>query len=288
MYGRAIARQRIHSRPVFILGHPRTGTTMLHNLLARDTSQFAYCSSFAAGFPSACLWFERFKPLLAGAPPAPILAPPSRPARARVRPAGVVDSRRPMDNMPLSLDTPQARGPRRDCVEIAPTEPRAPQEDEIAVNVLTAGTSPYMPLVFMNDHKSFAPYFSFRDAPRRARHRWVGAFLHFLRKLSLRAAGKRLLLKSPVHTSRVELLLALFPNAQFIYIHRDPREVFASACHMAETTYPYMYLCDTDPAQLQEFILSQFETLWDDYARDRPPRPVRRSRHSRSAARLLR
>ena len=40
---------------------------------------------------------------------------------------------RPMDNMQLSLDTPQ--------------------EDELAVNVLSAGTSPYMPLIFMRQER---------------------------------------------------------------------------------------------------------------------------------------
>ena len=39
-------------------------------------------------------------------------------------------------------------------------------------------------------------------------------------------AGRRLVLKSPVHTARVELLLKLFPDAQFIYIHRDPETVY--------------------------------------------------------------
>jgi len=37
--------------------------------------------------------------------------------------------------------------------------------------------------------------------------------------------GARLLLKSPVHTSRVGLLLQLFPQAQFVYLHRDPLTV---------------------------------------------------------------
>jgi hypothetical protein len=186
----------------------------------------------------------------------------------------VVDTKRPMDNMALSLDTPQ--------------------EDEVAVNVLTAGTSPYMPLVFMTAERAFRPFFSFKAAPPAARARWVSAFLHFLRKLSYRCGGKRLVLKSPVHTARVALLLQLFPQArgrsmnagprrlptgsvsgvrrsqaQFIYIHREPRTVFASACNMADTTYWYMYLCQPSSAQVQDFILDQFVTLWDEYAADR-------------------
>ena len=47
-HGRAIARQRIHPRPLFVLGHPRTGTTLLHSLLALD-DELGTCSTFCAG-----------------------------------------------------------------------------------------------------------------------------------------------------------------------------------------------------------------------------------------------
>lgn len=36
LYGRAIVAQRLHEQPLIILGHPRTGTTHIHNLLALD------------------------------------------------------------------------------------------------------------------------------------------------------------------------------------------------------------------------------------------------------------
>lgn len=36
LYGRCIAAQRLHPEPLIILGHPRTGTTHIHNLLALD------------------------------------------------------------------------------------------------------------------------------------------------------------------------------------------------------------------------------------------------------------
>ena len=183
LYGRAIARQKIHPRPLFVLGHPRTGTTFLQNCLAKDTATFGSCSTFCAGFPAAFLWFERFRWVFAGA----------------------IDPTRPMDNMDLTFD--------------------GPQEDELAVSVLSAGVSPYMPLTFMTAEPSFRPYFSFRDAPAEATRCWVDAFLYMLRKLSIRAAGKRLMLKSPSHTARVELLLRLFPDAQFVYIHRHPETV---------------------------------------------------------------
>jgi hypothetical protein len=68
--------------------------------------------------------------------------------------------------------------------------PASSQEDELAVNVLSAGTSPYMPLTFMTDEPSFRPYFSFKEAPPAARQRWIDCFRYFLRKLSLRAGGR--------------------------------------------------------------------------------------------------
>jgi len=83
----------------------------------------------------------------------------------------------------------------------------------------------------------YRPFFSFKDAAPADKTTWCDSFLFFLRKLTVRHGRKRLLLKSPVHTGRVKLLLELFPKAQFIYVHRDPYTVFKSACNMADKTY---------------------------------------------------
>ena len=43
-------------------------------------------------------------------------------------------------------------------------------------------------------------------------------------------------------------------------------KVYRSACHMADTTYWYMYLATPTDEQIHEFILNQFEVLWREYA----------------------
>jgi hypothetical protein len=60
-----------------------------------------------------------------------------------------------------------------------------------------------------------------------------------------------------VHTGRVALLLRLFPAARFVFIHRHPLEVFASAAHMADTYYWWARLpalpsthCQPNPTKL--------------------------------------
>lgn len=85
LYGSKIKQAVVNKRPVFVLGHPRTGTTHLFNLLTLDTLNFTFVSTFQAGFPAAFILLDSIKGVL----------------------SGFVSKRRPMDNMSLSLDHPQ-------------------------------------------------------------------------------------------------------------------------------------------------------------------------------------
>jgi len=162
-------------------------------------------------------------------------------------------------------------------------------------------TSCIVPLFFMQQEKEFRPYYAFdidddsncnsndeRLEPSvmaEARKTWTDSFLYLLRKLTVREknertfvatkglktelSSRRLILKSPVHTARITLLNQLFPEAQFIYIHRNPYDVFRSAAHMADTTYWYTYLNEPSKNQILEFILRQYEILYDRYEQGR-------------------
>eukprot|EP00466_Bigelowiella_natans_P011444 jgi/Bigna1/140102/aug1.54_g14810 len=231
-FAHTIVKAKLHPSPVFILGHPRTGTTLMHNLLSKDDEQFYFCTTFQAGFPSGFAILNKISWLF----------------------AGFVDERRPMDNMKLGLSMPQ--------------------EDELATNVLSGGKSQYMSIFLPRlERGCFRQFVNFEDATIYDFSCWRQSFMFLLKKLSAVNDGgsgkRRLLLKSPVHTGRVRLLLKLFPNAQFIYLHRDPYRVYQSAANMADKAYPYMYLHTPDNIHVQEFILSQFEQLHSLYVRDR-------------------
>jgi hypothetical protein len=71
--------------PLFILGHWRSGTTLLHNLIAQDP-RFAFPNSFQTAFPHTFLSAE--------------------PLEARLL-SWWIPRTRPMDNMELSLSAPQ-------------------------------------------------------------------------------------------------------------------------------------------------------------------------------------
>eukprot|EP00291_Cryptomonas_curvata_P025292 CAMPEP_0172164974 /NCGR_PEP_ID=MMETSP1050-20130122/8150_1 /TAXON_ID=233186 /ORGANISM="Cryptomonas curvata, Strain CCAP979/52" /LENGTH=146 /DNA_ID=CAMNT_0012835385 /DNA_START=370 /DNA_END=807 /DNA_ORIENTATION=+ len=139
-----------------------------------------------------------------------------------------------------------------------------PQEDECAVNLLSMGKSYYMPLWFMSQETQFRRYLDFSEEDggcKADEDAWVSAFLYLMRKLTLRnqrAEGlavtrKRLLIKSPIHTARVPLLRRLFPAASFLYVHRDPFEVYQSAVHMADTAYWFFSLNTQSDEQVNDF-----------------------------------
>src|SRR5262249_11031251 len=60
--------------------------------------------------------------------------------------------------------------------------------------------------------------------------RWRSCQLGFVRKLGLLAGRRRILLKTPAHTARVEELLSLFAGSgvRFIHISRKPDAVLRS------------------------------------------------------------
>lgn len=72
--------------PLFILGHWRSGTTHLHNLIAQDTRQFAFANTYQVVNPHTFLTTEQ---------------------KISRRFAWILPDKRPMDNVALSFQSPQ-------------------------------------------------------------------------------------------------------------------------------------------------------------------------------------
>jgi len=81
----AVAATKIHPKPIFILGHWRSGTTHLHNLLALD-ERFAFANTYQVVNPATFLTTEEVR---------------------SQRYAWMVPAKRLMDNMALSFQAPQ-------------------------------------------------------------------------------------------------------------------------------------------------------------------------------------
>ena len=229
-YGRRIRSTAIHPEPIFIIGHWRTGTTHLHNLMCQDEN-LGYLSTFQAMAPGFCLVGEKvIKEFLA------------KKTKSRY-------PTRLIDNIPLAFD--------------------APQEDEFALANLSPHSFIHVFSFPQQAQDFFERCVLFDGLSEAARSRWIDTYLTVLRKATLASGGKRLVVKNCAHTARIRTLLDLFPNAKFIHIHRIPYQLFLSTLHMHRTVLLRSQLQEIEPDQVEAHVLRFYEQLMRRFLVDR-------------------
>ncbi|MEX0713610.1 MAG: sulfotransferase [Pirellulales bacterium] len=225
LVGWRVGRTRIEHEPVFIIGHWRAGTTLLHELLVQD-ERHTYPTTFECLAPNHFLISEDFATRWLW-----FLLP----------------SRRPMDNMPAGW--------------------QRPQEDEFALANLGV-PSPYLTIAFPNHPPMDQEYLTLEGIRPQALERWKRVFRRFLQEITYRRPG-RIVLKSPPHTCRIQVLVEMFPGARFVHIVRDPFVVFPSTVNLWTTLYRKHALEQPDFAGLEERVLETFERMYEVFERDR-------------------
>jgi hypothetical protein len=189
-----IEREEIGA-PIVVVGQTRTGTTLLHRLLASDPRHHGP------------LWWEvRF--------PAPLPgtrwdAPDPRIAIAEAEVAGI-----------LAADPEQA--------SIHPWDAQAPDEE---IMLLEHAFLSHVPESFTN-LPSYRAWIDAQDwTPA---YRTLRRFLQFLQwqKRQRGVLRERWVLKTPGHLGYLDTLLAVFPGALIVQTHRDPLQTIPSAASL--------------------------------------------------------
>ncbi len=234
-YGRRIRRAAIDPAPLFIIGHWRSGTTHLHNLLCQD-ERFGYLSTFQAMAPGFSLvgdgTIKRFLAKIAGS---------RYPTRL-------------IDNIPLAFD--------------------APQEDEFAMANLSLHSFVHAFSLPRQAEEIFERAVLLEGGSETVRSEWTESYLALLRKATLACGGKRLVVKNCAHSARIKTLLELFPDAKFIHIHRDPYEVFLSTLHMHRTVLPRSQLQEIDADRVVANVLRFYDRLMRRFLAERSMIPA--------------
>ena len=227
IYGSRVERTEVVA-PIFIVGHWRTGTTFLHELLACDPAN-GFPTTYQCMFPNSFLLTEKLVTLLSG-----LILPRTRPS----------------DNVALGFDRPQ--------------------EEEFALANLGMGT-PYLSLAFPRQGPKGMKYLDFEGLSDAEMAAWEDEFTRLLKRLQF-AQDKRLVLKSPLHTSRIPTLLRLFPDARFIHMARSPFDVYPSTLHTWKAMGSVQGLHNPlpkDDGWLREYVFDVFQRLFETYERDR-------------------
>jgi hypothetical protein len=223
IFGRRIRKTKITQPPIFILGHWRTGTTLLHELLVLDP-RHGYPSTYECLEPNHFLLTEklitRYLKFL-------------------------IPAHRPMDNMKAGFDRPQ-----EDEFALCMLGQPSPY-----LTIAFPNNPPQC--------QNFLDLEGVPAGALRSWKRALKQFLKQVTYKNRKAGGDlRLVLKSPPHTARIKLLKEMFPGALFIHIVRDPYVLFPSTVNLWRKLYQTHGLQKPTYAGLEEHVLATFTRLY--------------------------
>ena len=195
-------------KPVFVVGHARSGTTLLHRLMVSDADRFNFFLLYELLFPS--LWQKRI-----------------------LRGIGAIDRVlfRSFFGKRLVAVEDQALDEARDMHEIGLF---IPEEDDF---VLTASCVASTWVALFPGLPEFDVYYV-DEWPEKRRRRVMRAYADGVRRqLCVSGAQKTHCSKNPSYSGRIESLIEQFPDARFVVMMRDPREAIPSLLKMLDKVW---------------------------------------------------
>jgi len=227
--------KKVTKAPVFIIGHWRSGTTHLHNLLCQDP-QMAYASTYQSVFPDTLFnklgrfLFKGFSSLL-------------------------IPGTRKGDNVSLGSSLPQ--------------------EEEFALGAKTPLSFYFFWMFPKKMIQFYDRYIRFDTVEIKKIDRWKADYHLFIKKAIKNTSGDLYLSKNPPNTGRINTLLAMFPNAKFIFIHRNPVEVFLSTQNFYRKMLPPLQLQGISEDDIDINIISIYKKIMSDYLQNKKSIPTK-------------
>lgn len=237
-YSRRVNKVVLDPPPLFVLGFGRSGTTHLHNLIAQD-ARFGYFSTYQGATSTFALighdWLKRLF------------------AKGMEKASRGEELTRPMDDVKISMDTPQ-----EEDLAVA---------NESRMSFIHQLSFPRRSMPWLNR------YVMLGDgddglSPRELSH-WERIYVGVVRKASLLADGKPLVLRNTVNIGRADHLLRLFPQGKFLHIVRNPYTVYPSLLHLYRTLLPLYQLDRYDWREMEPFLVEMYRLVMTKFLRDR-------------------
>jgi omega-hydroxy-beta-dihydromenaquinone-9 sulfotransferase len=236
VFAKRVGASVLEDPPIFIIGHWRTGTTHLHQLLTLD-ERFTAPSTLECFAPAYCLafgWLLR-------------------------RLTFLLPAKRPMDNMPVGWEQPQ-----EDEFALLNLGLGSPYEAIIFPNSRRVGHK------FLN-MTAVAPEEA--EAWKAGLLRFLQQ-VNFRSRREQKGPGRsrRIVLKSPTHTARIHILRQMFPEAKFIHIVRNPCELFPSTVRLWRALYetqgcqkPDLGALPDGTPDLEQYVFDTMDLLYRDF-----------------------
>lgn len=155
-----------------------------------------------------------------------------------------VPKTRPMDNVEMTLSKPQ-------------------EEEQVLSNIThAAGVCSFY---FPRNREYFYKYNLFKDISKREYRRWKKYYNYVLECIHVMGNGRRLLLKNPNNTARARQLLELYPDAKFVFIHRNPYRVYLSTKHLHRAVLRDQRLQEISEEEEDKMIMENYRLIMQGY-----------------------
>jgi hypothetical protein len=141
----------------------------------------------------------------------------------------------------------------------------APTEDEHALVNMTKMSGMHM-FFFPKNMMYFDKYNCFEEISSKELQEWRSIYSNLLKQIEVfNKKDKKLLLKNPHNTARIKVLLEMYPKAKFIFIHRNPYDVFRSTITLYEKAVKTQFLQEFSEEELNELVLYCYEKMMSKY-----------------------
>ncbi|MCZ6703715.1 MAG: sulfotransferase, partial [Ignavibacteria bacterium] len=225
LYKKKIRNTTLDKPPIFILGHYRSGTTLLHKLLTTD-KKFGYISNYDILFSNSSVLLGK-------------------------RMAFILQK----FIQKFNIKNPHFNNSIHYLND--------PGEEDMFLISRGSLFSDYWRFLFPLSWDKLIK--SNLEKDNRAKQ-WNNNYNNLLKQFTFQNKGKQLLLKNPPNTGRVIKLLKMFPNAKFIYIHRNPYRLFYSMRNLWNNVIiKYYTLEKLSKNKIDEIIYHDYKKLIVQY-----------------------
>ncbi|MFO8234064.1 MAG: sulfotransferase [Bacteroidales bacterium] len=216
--------------PVFIIGHWRSGTTYTHLLLSQDPN-FFFQSKYQNFFSDNFLTTEQFfKPVLS----------------KFINMFQPIKHWKSSISKTMDLDTPS-------------------ESDTALIAEISEFTYHWAHLFPKAYEEYFNKFLFLEDISEQELSDWKNTMQTLLNKVYLKNNNGRLLIKNPGDTARIKHLLDIYPGAKFIFLHRDPYEVFYSNLKLWSQVQKTVSLQSISEKEKKDIVLNVYRKLHQKY-----------------------
>ena len=194
--------------PIFIVGHARSGTTLLHRLMSRDPGRF-----------SAFLLWELFCPSLI--------------EKRAIRGLAALDARWLGGRLARRVSAWEERrfGKTR---FLHPMGLGEPEEDDGVLTHSCASGAWIVRFPYLGE----LDFYHVDERPERERRRLMRFYAECVRReLCSNGGGRTHLSKNPIFAGRIASLLETFPDARFVVPYRNPHETIPSLLKLMQVAW---------------------------------------------------